>query len=118
MAANAGSLSLVLASGQVQRVLVEAGSMLVVVEGALRIRFPFASLAERLVALEAPLAAEEACCLEEGGWIELLALEAAEVLILSPQNTSLWRRLGRYLERSLARAEGDEVSSSCLGPTA
>lgn len=118
MAANAGSLSLVLASGQVQRVLVEAGSMLVVGKGALRVCFPFASLAERLVAVEAALAAEEACCLEAGGWIELLALEAAEVLILSPENTSLWRRLGRYLERSVARAEGKGVSSSYLGPTA
>ncbi|MFO1345672.1 MAG: hypothetical protein U1E85_05180 [Rhodocyclaceae bacterium] len=118
MGARTGSLSLLLASGQVQRVLVEAGSMLVVGKGTLRVCFPFATLAERLVAVEAPLAAEEACCLEAGGWIELLALEAAEVLILSPENTSLWRRLGRYLERSLARAGGKGVSSSYLGPTA
>jgi len=117
MGARTGSLSLLLASGQVQRVLVEAGSMLVVGNGTLRVCFPFATLAERLVAVEAPLAAEEACCLEAGGWIELLALEAAEVLILSPENTSLWRRLGRYLERSLARAGGKGVSSY-LGPTA
>ena len=106
MGARSGSLSLVLASGQVQRVLVEAGSTLIVSEGALRLRYPFALLAEQLVAVEVSLAAEEVCCLTDGGWVDLIAEESAAFLILSPDNSGLLARLGKRLAGVIAMAGG------------
>ena len=56
-----------------QRVLVEAGSMLVVGNGTLRVCFPFARLRERLVAVGRP-GCRGGVLPGSGGWIELLAL--------------------------------------------
>lgn len=97
--------------------LVEAGSTLVVSEGALRLRYPFASLAERLVAVEVPLGAEEACCLQESGWIELVVTKSTKVLILSPESAGLLVQGRRYLERVIATV-GRRCSSGDAGDDA
>ncbi len=104
MGARTGSLSLVLASGQVQRVLVEAGSTLIVSEGRGLLRYPFTPLAEQLVSVEVSLVAEEVRSLPDGGWIDLVAMEAATFLILSPENAGLLARLGKALAGAIAMA--------------
>lgn len=106
MAERTGSLSLVLASGQVQRVLVEAGSMLIVSEGKGLLRYPFTPLAEQLVSVEVSLETEEVRSLPDGGWIDLVAVEAATFLILSPDNSGLLARLGKRLAGVIAMAGG------------
>lgn len=92
-------MPLVLAAGQVQRVLVEGGSTLVIMQGVLTVRYPFAWLAQNIVALEARLAAEGAHCFREGGWVDLVASRDVEAMILPPETAGLWAALGRYLGR-------------------
>ncbi|HEX5804382.1 MAG TPA: hypothetical protein VFY24_15300 [Azospira sp.] len=103
MNARQGSapLALRLGAGQAQRVLVEAGSVIVVTQGALSIRFPFAWLAENVVARECPVRTDEAYCLEQGGWIDLVADGSVEALVLPPDGAGLWARVGQRLGRML-----------------
>lgn len=90
-------MTLALAAGQVQRVLVEAGSTLVVTRGAVTLHFPFAWLAENVVARSVPLSAEAAYRLEDGGWVDLVAERGAEAVILPPEGAGLWARVGELL---------------------
>jgi hypothetical protein len=91
-------MTLALAAGQVQRVLVEAGSVLVVTQGAVTVRFPFAWLAEHVVARSVPVSAEAAYRLEDGGWVDLVAERDAEAVIVSPEGAGLWARVGKLLD--------------------
>lgn len=90
-------LALALVAGQVQRVLVEPGSTLVVAQGGVRVHFPFAWLAEHTLARSLTLAAEEVHELAAGGWIELEATEAAAVVLLPPAASGLWAKIGAVL---------------------
>ncbi|MBI2307715.1 MAG: hypothetical protein HYU78_10485 [Rhodocyclales bacterium] len=107
MNARQGSapMTLVLAAGQVQRVLVEAGSMIMVTQGALTVRFPFAWLAENVVACETQVRADEARCLEQGGWIDLVASGSVEALLLPPDGVGLWTRVGQRVGQMLREAQ-------------
>lgn len=87
----------VLEAGQVRRALVEAGSVLVVAEGALMLRFPFAWLAEKMVARELPLHAEETYALAADGWVDLVAVGSAVAVILPPERGGVWARVGQAL---------------------
>lgn len=91
------SMTLELAAGQVQRVLVEAGSMLVVTQGMVTVRFPFAWLAENVVARSVPVSADAVYRLEDGGWVDLVAERGAEAVILPPEGAGLWARVGKLL---------------------
>lgn len=87
--------------GQMQRLLVDAGSTVVVLRGTLEVRYPFAWLAEHVVAPVVPLAEEEALVLESGGWVDLHAADGAEIVVMAPAALPLWQRL-----RSLFKAVG------------
>lgn len=99
-------MTLALAAGQVQRVLVEAGSTLVVTQGTMRLRFPFAWLAGKVVARELPLLAEATYPLEDGGWVDLEAAGGAEAVILPPESAGLWAKLGQVLALPVGRRAG------------
>lgn len=94
-------MRLALGKGEARRVLVEAGTTVLVLEGSASVRGPLQWLAETPVALEQRLGAEQALTLEGGGWIDLTAAEAAELLVLPPQGLQVWRRVARGLERIL-----------------
>jgi hypothetical protein len=99
-------MTLALAAGQVQRVLVEAGSTLVVTQGSVTLRFPFAWLAGNVLARELPLLAEAAYPLEDGGWVDLVAVGRAEAVILPPESAGLWARIGQVLALPVGRRAG------------
>lgn len=105
---------LMLAAGCVQRVLVEAGSSIVLTQGVVTVSFPYAWMAERVVAREALVRAEEIHCLEEGGWIDLLAASDVEAVILPP-GQGLWERLGRCVARVLSAAQPERRPSRGAG---
>ena len=70
-------MGLALGKDDARRVLVEAGTTVLVLEGALTVRGPLQWLAETPVAPEQRLVSEQALMLESGGWIDLMAGEAA-----------------------------------------
>ena len=92
-------MRLALGKGDARRVLVEAGTTVLVLEGSASVRGPLQWLAETPVAPEQRLGSEQALTLESGGWIDLTAIEAAELLVLPPQGLQVWQRVVRGLER-------------------
>ena len=92
-------MRLALGKGEARRVLVEAGTTVLVLEGRVSVRGPLQWLAETPVALEQRLGSEQALTLEGGGWIDLMASEAAELLVLPTQGLQVWRRVARGVER-------------------
>ncbi len=92
-------MRLALGKGEARRVLVEAGTTVLVLEGSASVRGPLQWLAETPVALEQRLGAEQALTLEGGGWIDLTATDVAELLVLPPQGLQVWQRVVRGVER-------------------
>ncbi len=92
-------MRLALGKGEVRRVLVEAGTTVLVLEGRVSVRGPLQWLAETPVAPEQRLGSEQALTLENGGWIDLTAAEAAELLVLPPQGLQILQRVAQGLER-------------------
>jgi len=107
-------LVLQLVAGQVQRVLVEAGSTIVVMQGVLTIRFPFAWLAENVVARELSVCAEAVHCLEQGGWIDLMAEGGVEAVVLPPDGTGRWAHLTQRLSTLLHRSLPKRLRLQCV----
>jgi hypothetical protein len=92
-------MRLALCKGEARRVLVEAGTTVLVLEGSASVRGPLQWLAETSVAPEQRLGSEQALTLESGGWIDLTATEAAELLVLPQQGFQVWQRVVQGLER-------------------
>ncbi len=92
-------MRLALGKGDTRRVLVEAGTTVLVLQGSASVRGPLQWLAETPVVPEQRLGGEQPLTLESGGWIELTAAEAAELLVLPPQGLQVWQRVVRGLER-------------------
>ena len=98
-------MRLALGKGEARRLLVEAGTTVLVLEGRVIVHGPLQWLAETPVAPEQRLVSEQALMLESGGWIDLMAGEAAELLVLLPNGVQVWQRVVRGLE-SLKGHEG------------
>lgn len=92
---------LTLARGETRRVLMEAGTMVLVISGSLVLRGPLEWLAETIVAAEQRLGPEQAQELAVGGWVDLLAGDDAQVVLLPRARQKLWEQLARCLERVL-----------------
>jgi hypothetical protein len=95
-------VSLTLARGELNRVLVESGTTLLVVSGSLLVRGPIRWLAESVVAPEARLGAEQTLVFGEGGWIDLVARQDLALLLVQPGATGIWQGLRRLGRRGLA----------------
>lgn len=76
--------SLSMASGEVERVLVDGGSEVVVVAGRACVRQPPCWLAEQTVRLVQTLDEGAQLVIGDGGWIEFSALESCRLLVLPP----------------------------------
>lgn len=101
---------LTLARGETRRVLMEAGTMVLVVSGSLVMRGPLEWLAETISAPEQHLNQEQRLELATGGWVDLLAGDGAQVVLLARARQKLWRQMAHCLERWLGR--GAEASAS------
>lgn len=94
-------MRLVLGKGESRRVLVEAGTKVLIVSGDLALRGPLVWLAENIVAPEQRLRPEQSQVIEAGGWIDLTAVEAAELVVLPPEGVQVWQKVTRCFERFL-----------------
>jgi hypothetical protein len=99
-------MRLALGKGESRRVLVEAGTTVLLVAGDLALRGPLVWLAETTLAPEQRLVSEQALTLESGGWIDLKAVEATELLVLPPDGARVWQRVVRGVERLLGYEDG------------
>lgn len=90
-------LKLVLGKGESQRVLVDAGTTVLVVSGRLVLRGPLLWLAETVIAPEQGLCPEQSLVIGDGGWVDLLTGDGVEVMLIPPGNGLFWRRVERCL---------------------
>jgi hypothetical protein len=93
--------TLTLARGETRRVLLEAGTLVLVVSGSLVLRGPLQWLAETILAPEQRLGPEQALVLATGGWVDLQAGDGAQLVLLPRARQQLWRQVARCLERLL-----------------
>ncbi len=94
-------MRLALGKGEARRVLVEAGTTVLLVAGDLVLRGPLVWLAENVVAPEQCLRPEQSLVIEAGGWIDLTAVEAAELVVMPPDDVQVWQTVTRCFERLL-----------------
>lgn len=90
-------MKLALGKGESQRFLVDAGTTVLVVSGCLVLRGPLVWLAENMVAPEQRLGAEQSLVVSDGGWIDLLAGDGVELLLIPPESGLLWKQAVRCL---------------------
>ena len=99
-------MRLALGQGESRRVLVDAGTTVLVIAGNLALRGPLVWLAENIVAPEQYLRSEQSLVIESGGWIDLTAVEAAELVVLPPEGVQVWQKVSRCFERLLGHEGG------------
>ena len=86
---------LTLAHQQTQRLLVRAGTTVWVRSGSALVRGPLEWLAETMLAPEQRLGPEQRLELADGGWIDLVGLDEARLVLLPPARAMAtpWERL-------------------------
>ncbi len=99
-------MRLALGKGDTRRVLVEAGTTVMLVSGDLALRGPLVWLAENIVVPEQRLRPEQSQVIEAGGWIDLTAVEAAELVVMPPDGVQVWQKVARCFERLLGHDGG------------
>ena len=92
------TMSLALAQGELRQLLLEEGSTLLVVSGRLAVTSPPLWVAESMMSPRRVVEPEAVWIAEPGGWVELQALQATQLVVIAPGSVSLWRAVGRCLE--------------------
>ena len=85
-----------LRAGQALQTTVRRGTVVQVLAGSVRVCEPSRWLAERVISPARTLSEGEAMCIDDGGWIEVLAQGSdAQVLAMEPASAWVlwWRRL-------------------------
>lgn len=103
---------LTLARGETRRVLMEAETMVLVISGSLVLRGPLEWLAETVLAPEQRICPEQGLELATGGWVDLLAGDGAQVVLLPRARQARWGQVVRCLERLLGKVPEATVRSS------
>lgn len=86
-----------LARGESQRYLVAAGNTLLVLSGRIVLHGPAEWLAETLVSPQQRLCAEETLVFAQGGWVEVMAGDDAQLALLANRQPGVWQRLAAGL---------------------
>lgn len=113
-----GTMRLALQQGETCKVVLEAGSTVLLLSGRAQLRMPPAWMAETTVHRACLLFAEEAWVAESSGSLDLLAIEELVAVILPAHGVSFWRRVGRCLERVFAGASSASAAPSAGGKLA
>lgn len=93
------TLRLRLPAGAKRELLVEAGSLILAIDGRITIAGQPRWLADQAVAVRQILEPEDSHRLADGGWYTLHAPDGAECVLIAPDSTRFWTRVGRCLER-------------------
>lgn len=104
------TLRLLLEAGESRQLLLEAGSVVLPIDGAIEVRGNLEWLAETCHQSVQSLDAEEAWPMAQGGWLTISARQATQVAIIPPDCTGFWARVGRYLGR-LAHCGANEAAT-------
>lgn len=91
----------VLAAGETRQMLVEANTMVLVLEGRIAVRPPLLWMAETMVIQESELVPEQPRVMEQGGWVALRAISRADIVLIPPEGIAVWSKIGRCLEAFL-----------------
>ena len=92
------TMTLDLCRGEQRQLLLEAGSMVLVLAGPIRLRVQSGDATESLFGQALVLADEQLQVIEENGWVSLSAQQGGQVVLIPADRISLWQQVGRCLE--------------------
>lgn len=93
------SMSLAIAAGEKRQLLLEAGSMVLVTSGEVRIGRAVGWLAEHTTSFKQSLFVEDLWMAESGGWFDIVGNRAARIIVIPAERTP-WRQWLGALIRS------------------
>ena len=94
---NHRTIPLSLGAGETRRLLLEAGSTVLVLSGQMVWRDPPVWVAESVVANAQSLGPEEARVVESSSWVEFSAQQAVQAVIIAPDGVAFWAQVGHCL---------------------
>lgn len=92
------TMTLDLCRGEQRQVLLEAGSMVLVLAGPIKMQVQAGYMQEILFSQEFVLADEQLQVIEESGWVNLSACQGGQLVLIPADRISLWQQVGRCLE--------------------
>ena len=104
-------LQISLRSAESRDYLVDAGTLVLLIEGSVELTDSPQWIADHYVALKRSLQPETPFRIEVGGWIRLDARGPSEIALIAPHSLALWARAGECLRRWLgaSRALGGPI---------
>lgn len=102
------TLNFSLGAGERRRLLLEAGSMVLVVSGEVSVGQIVDWLNGEAVRVAQRYVSEEVWLAEAGGWVDIVASRTAQLAVIPPDRIAFWRRVGGYLEAWLGTARRRE----------
>ena len=92
------TMTLDLCRGEQRQLLLEAGSMVLVLAGPIGLRVQSGGTTESLFGQEFVLVDEQLQVIEANGWVILSAQQGGQVVLIPADRISLWQQVGRCLE--------------------
>lgn len=97
------TIRLRLAAGSSRQLLLETGSLILVLDGCVELSGVAQWLAENCLRPRQILHPEEVHRVERGGWFSLEAPGGAQCALIAPDSASFWRRIGHCLAKFAPR---------------
>lgn len=107
------TMTLDLCRGEQRQLLVEAGSMVLVLSGPICLRTQVGITAELQFSKEFVLSDEALQVIETNGWVSLSARLGGQVVLIPADRISFWQKVGRCLELFLPQQPTGRASQLC-----
>lgn len=102
------TFSLSVGIGEKRQLLLEAGSMVLVISGEVSVGQTVDWLNGQAVRVARRLVSEEVWVGETGGWVDIAGNRAAQLAVIPPDRISFWRQVGGCLDAWFGAAKQHE----------
>ena len=103
------TMTLDLCRNEQRQLLLEAGSMVLVLAGPVSLRIQSGYMNELMFGQEFILADEEIQLVEENCWVNLSAKEGGRVVLIPADRISVWQQVGRCLDVFLGKLHKEKT---------
>ena len=103
------TMTLDLCRGEQRQLLLEAGSMVLVLAGPISLRVQPGYMQELILSQEFVLADEQLQIIEQNGWVNLSAREGGRVVLIPADRIPVWQQVGRCLDVFLGKLHKEKI---------
>lgn len=96
------TIDLSVGKGENRQLLLEAGSMVLVVSGEVSIAWTAGWMCGQALRVKQHLVGEEVWLAERGGWVDIVGNRSAQLAVIPPDRISFWHKVGDCLESWIA----------------